>query len=181
MIMFFNYPSLELVVIAFGALILYFLVVGIVYRRRLIAAWNKTLHQPIAENSNHLQARGVSWASEQLLPPLIDKPADHPVEQAGFYDDNDLPDFEIMDDDENVLLKEAEKVVEEIQEVIDHIASSPANAEEVFTKVRNIVSAYTFFMDTEYYDAINSFVAITVQRDCDLSFTQKDLKALWQS
>lgn len=115
---------------------------------------------------------------EQLLPPLIDKPADHPVEQAGYYPEEE-PEFEMIDNQENVLLKEAEKVVEEIQDVVDHIASRPANPEEVFTKIRAIVSQYSFFLETEYYDAINSFVAVTVQRDCDLQLEKEDLKMLW--
>jgi hypothetical protein len=120
-----------------------------------------------------------AWASEQLLPHLIDKPADHPVEQAGIYEDEDDTVYEMVDMEDVTLLKEAEKVVEEIQDVVDHIASYPPDREEVFTKIKAIVCQYRLFMDTEYYDAINSFVAVTVQRDCAINFPLHDLKALW--
>lgn len=77
------------------------------------------------------------------------------------------------------LLKEAELVVEKIQDVVDHIASRPANPEEVYTKIQAIVSDYSFFFDTEYYDAINNFISVTVHRDCDLQLTEDEIKGLW--
>jgi hypothetical protein len=89
----------------------------------------------------------------------------------------------MADEDEGFLLKSAENVVEQIQLVVDEIAAGPspypANPEEVFTKIRAIVSQYRIFENTEYYDAINNFVAVTVQRDCDLALTPDDLKGLW--
>lgn len=119
---------------------------------------------------------------ERFIAPLIDKPADHPtavMEQDPDPDEEETYLFEPVDDEESMLLKEAEKVVEKIQDVVDHIASLPANPDEVFTKIRAIVSQYTFFENTEYYEAINNFVQVTVQRDCDLALTVEDLTALW--
>jgi hypothetical protein len=46
---------------------------------------------------------------------------------------------EMLEDDDSILLKEAERIVEEIQGVITHIASNLPNPEEVFTRIRAIV------------------------------------------
>lgn len=113
---------------------------------------------------------------------LIDKPfeqfghAPHFIEHGGPDDEEQ---YELLDDDNNVLLKEAERVVEEIQTTITHIASKPPNPEEVFSKIRAIVSQYSIFQNTEYYEAINSFVSITVERDCNIKYSAQDLQALW--
>ena len=44
-----------------------------------------------------------------------------------------------MLEDDSILLKEAERVAGEIQDVITHIASNPPNPEDVFTRIRAIV------------------------------------------
>lgn len=131
--------------------------------------------------------RASSKTTDAYFSPLIDKPGDHPIHQAAVqatadeYSDDDTM---VMDDEvETFLLKSAENVVEQIQAVVDDIVDGPsphpANPEEVFTRIRAIISQYRIFENTEYYDAINNFVAVTVQRDCDLALTPDDLKGLW--
>ncbi len=117
----------------------------------------------------------------ELIPRLIDKPADHPSEQAGLYSSTDGDDNleMVQTEHDNQLLKAAERVVEDIQAVVDAIIARPANPDEVYTQVRAIVSQYTFFEDTEYYEAINSFVSVTLQRECDLTLTPEELHSLW--
>ena len=89
------------------------------------------------------------------------------------------PKLEIVEDEETALLKAAEIVVEKVQDVVNHIASSPPNPEEVFTKIKAIVGRYRIFENTEYFEAINSFIAITVERDCGIQFTKDELMQLW--
>jgi hypothetical protein len=171
-----NQTSTSLFIIILGCIALYILVVGLIYGRKVLSVWAK----PIAETAptRLFSIQSNLSAREQLLPPLIDKPADHPIEKAGIFTEKE-PEFEMLDDEENILLMEAEKVVEEIQEVVNSISTRPANPDEVFTKIRAIVSQYSFFKETEYYDAINSFVVVTVQRDCDLQLEKEDLTSLW--
>ena len=113
---------------------------------------------------------------------LIDKPIDLTQEHATVNLEDDPfedPHLELVNDAGTLLLKEAEKIVEQIQETVNHIASNPPNPEEVFSKIRAIVSRFRIFEDTEYYDAINSFVAITVERDCSIQLSQDEIRALW--
>ena len=184
--MFFHFPppllpttaSLLIVVLP---LLVFILIAFINYRKRLSAV--------LDHGSAQLQMKSSTKAAESFFSPLIDKPADHPVHQTAeeiYTRDYSEDDVMIMsDEDEGFLLKSAEHVVEQIQSVVDEIAATPgphpANPEEVFTKIRAIVSQYPIFENTEYYDAINNFVAVTVQRDCDLALTADDLRGLWWS
>ena len=117
------------------------------------------------------------------FPSLIDRPVagnieDFEVTLGDSYEDEES-DVEFVDTEESRLLKEAEKVVSEIQEVVDNIASYPPNPEEVKSKVRNVLKQYSIFQNTEYYEAINNFVALTVERDCKVSFRKDELPTLW--
>lgn len=91
----------------------------------------------------------------------------------------DEMEIEFIEDAQNILLKEAERVVEQIQDTIDHIASNPPNPEEVTTKIRTLVLPYQIFLDTEYYDSINTYIALAVERDCAIKLSADELKALW--
>ena len=179
--MFYNLPTPQLIFILVGTACLYLLILGIVYGRKLITAWRSGQFLPAFRLSAAVQPAANAWPKSDSFPPLIDKPADHPSEQAGLYQTApDDPHFEMVEDDGfTTLLKEAERVVEQIKDTINNIATLPANPEEVFTKIRAIVSEYRIFLETEYYDAINSFIAVTVQRECELSWTAEDLTALW--
>jgi hypothetical protein len=70
-------------------------------------------------------------------------------------------------------------VIELIQVEIDHIASNPPNPEELFTKLRNIVRQYRIFENTEYFEPINRYIALAVNRDCDIQWAEQDLLVLW--
>lgn len=87
---------------------------------------------------------------------------------------------EMLEDDDSILLKEAERVVEEIQVSINHIASHPPNPEEVFTKIRAIVRQYRIFENTEYFEAINAFISQVVGREYGIQWTAEDLLVLWK-
>jgi hypothetical protein len=88
--------------------------------------------------------------------------------------------LEMLEDDDYILVKEAEKVVEQIQVEINHIASNPPNPEEVFSKINSIVRQYRIFENTEYFEPINRFVALAVQRDCNIQWTEQQILALWK-
>lgn len=89
--------------------------------------------------------------------------------------------LELVEDEESLLLKTAEKLVDEVQEIVTfHIASFPPNPDEVYTKIKAHLSGYSILCNTEYEDAINRFIAVTVKRDCELELTEKELSLLWQ-
>ena len=112
------------------------------------------------------------YKAEMSLPPEISG--------IGVSDAEDIDDLEFVNEDlENILLKEAEIVVEKIQEQLKHIASNPPNPEEVTSKIRAIVNPYQLFNDTEYYGAINTFIALSVERECGIQLSSDEIKALW--
>ena len=88
--------------------------------------------------------------------------------------------LEMLDDDDAILIKEAEKVTEQIQEQINHMASNPPNPEEAYTKIGAIVRQYKIFENTEYFEPINRFIALAVNRDCNIQWTERELLALWK-
>lgn len=115
-------------------------------------------------------------------PPLIERPIIEFDENTTITIERETaeePKLEVIDDEESALLKAAEIVVEKVQDVISNIASNPPNPEEVTSKIRTIVHPYLIFHGTEYFDAINSFIAISVERDCNIKLTKEDLLALW--
>lgn len=172
-------PTTASLLVVLLPLLAFVLIAVINYRKRLSAI--------ISDGSANLQLKVSAKTTDPFFSPLIDKPIDEPIHQpvpesaAAAYSDED--DMVMANEEEGFLLKSAELVVEQIQSVVDEIAARPnphpANPEEVFTKIRAIVSQYPIFENTEYYDAINNFVAVTVQRDCDLALTPDDLKGLW--
>jgi len=167
--------------ISIGTVCLYLLILGSVFGRKLVSGLGRSFREPAAPLSTLQVASAGNPALIDTLPPLIDKPADHPTEQTRTYESYDDPYAELVDETSLTLLRSAENVVEQIQDTIDHVASRPVNREEVLSKIHAIVSQYGFFEETEYYDAINSFVAVTVERDCELTLTEDELKSLWLS
>jgi hypothetical protein len=179
--MFYNFSPHGLVFGLVGALVLYLVIITIAYGKKIFNL-GRLLGHPIVQTAGSSVAASANARADHF-PPLIDKPADHPVEQA-LYEGIDTDDnFLEMTEDEGAttLLKEAEHVVEEIQYVVNNIASYPANPDEVCSKIRAVVSRYRLFIETDYYDAINNFIVVTVERDCDLTLTEEDLTALWHS
>jgi hypothetical protein len=166
-----------------GILILYLSVAVYSYRKK----WASL--QTLFRSKASLQTQGAgnpacaATGYADIMPPLIDRPYASVV-----YDDEEpqrgpSPEdlyYDLEEDEKNVLLLEAEKVVEQIQETLNHIASNPPNREEVVTKISAIVSDYSLFHETEYFDAINSFISITVKRDCNIDMTKEEIADLWQ-
>lgn len=114
-------------------------------------------------------------------PALIDRPileeehATITVER-GYTED---PKLEMVEDEETALLKAAEIIVEKVQDTVTSLSNTAPNSDDVFTKIKSIVNQYTIFYGTEYFDAINSFIAITVERDCNIKFSKDQLLQLW--
>lgn len=117
-----------------------------------------------------------SETDKMSLPPAITSSliSEHELEA------EDAAQLEFLDDnDGSALLKEAEKVVDGVQDTINHIASSPPNPEEVFSKIKCVVSPYKLLLETEYYDSINTYIALAVERDCGIKLSSEELQALW--
>ncbi|MDF2190514.1 hypothetical protein [Paraflavitalea sp. CAU 1676] len=114
----------------------------------------------------------ASGRVEMSLPP--DTPG------IGVSEAEDVDDLEFVNEDlDNLLLREAEFVVEKIQDQLKHVASNPPNPEEVTSKIRSIINPYQLFNDTEYYGAINTFIALSVERECGIQLSSDEIKALW--
>lgn len=119
------------------------------------------------------------------------EPSHIPTELLPVQDVDDISDVvawsDITDDNvvewiieaESVLLSEAEFVMGEVQDVLNHIASNPPNPEEVTSKIGAIVSAYTILENTEYYEQVNQYISTAVKRDTGLVLTKADIHALW--
>lgn len=112
-------------------------------------------------------------SSKMTLPPTVNSSL---IEEELVEEDGPL---EFLDDEGSVLLKEAEKVVDRIQDTINHIASNPPNPEEVTSKIRAVVSPYKLLLETEYFDSINTYIALAVERDCGIKLSPEDLQTLW--
>jgi hypothetical protein len=181
--MFHNVSAPEVAFIALGTLSLYVMIMAIAYCKKWIGPWGRFFGGRMAPAVATAGQAANSWDKRDAFPPLIDKPADHPEEQSRFYGESEDGQayFEPVEEEEGTttLLKEAEKVVERIQGVIEHIESNPANPDEVKSKLKAVVSKYRIFVNTEYYEAINNFIAISVERDCDLHLAEEDLHTLW--
>lgn len=121
-------------------------------------------------------------ASTGYPPALIDRPGvdqdDHASisVQRNYTED---PKLEFIEDEETALLKAAEIIVEKVQDAVNSLSSTSPSPGDVFTRIKAIVSQYTIFDGTEYFDAINSFIAVTVERDCNIRFTKDQLLELW--
>jgi hypothetical protein len=172
--MFSNITGPQFLLIIGGFIVTYYAVLALFFRRKLIAGLTPTKGRTLQATQagpnttrHELIARPVEVDGEPLEILLEKQP-----------DDDDT--LEILQDDDYILVKEAEKVVEQIQVEINHIVSNPPNPEEVFSKINAIVRQYRIFENTEYFEPINRFVALAVQRDCNIQWTEKDIMALWK-
>jgi hypothetical protein len=100
-------------------------------------------------------------------------------EMASVEESNEDDLMEMVVGAESVLLQEAESVVNELEGVITNFAASPSSEAEMYGKIKSIVSCYSLFQDTEYYEAINNFIRIVVSRECNLKWSDAELHALW--
>lgn len=177
--------SSQIFTIAIATIAFYGLIIAFVYLRKYLALSPKPLTVPVSTSQSSLIGPVISSPVMPLSPApvLVQDGGDDgdEVETDEWFDEFDGPDADLPSTDEqySTLLKEAERVVEQIQQAVDTVTQRPADPEEVFSKVHAIVSEYNFFFDTDYYDAINRFVAVTVHRDCDIELSEDDLKALW--
>ncbi|MDP1763943.1 MAG: hypothetical protein Q8L07_08665 [Sediminibacterium sp.] len=80
---------------------------------------------------------------------------------------------ELIEDDETVLLVEAEKLINDIESVV-------RTNQDVYLRLTQLLSGYNLFYNTEYHDAINRFIAVVLKRDCNLELSETELAALWQ-
>lgn len=165
--------STTLIVIA-GFVALYYIILAVFFRKKLSFCFGRA--------KEGTPSQFTTMNATDFPHQLIDRPGIEEDEIAvvlGREKDPKEWEVEMVEDEESVLLKAAEIVVEKVQDVVGHIASNPPNPEEVYSKIRAIVNQYQIFHNTEYFDAINSFIAITVDRDCGIKLTKEELLSLW--
>ncbi|GEP94504.1 hypothetical protein CCY01nite_07640 [Chitinophaga cymbidii] len=159
-------------VIVIGLLVIYY---WFLYRKGILKPQNiKTV---LAESTPlHTDIIPRMQQAQQTVPPMSLPPAaDHVL----ISEPEDETGLEILEDEDTILLKEAENIVDKIQDTINHIASQPPNPEEVSTKIRSIVQPYQLLLDTEYFDSINTYIALSVERDCGIKLTTEEIQSLW--
>jgi hypothetical protein len=78
----------------------------------------------------------------------------------------------LVEDDETVLLMEAEKLISEIESIV-------ATNHDVYAKLNRLLSGFNLFYNTDYHEAINRFIAVTVKRECNMSLSAEELASLW--
>ena len=174
MCMFSYLTGQQFLLLTAGFFALYYGVIALYYRRRP--------EQP-AFSTNNQAVPNTRTAIIGNPQELIGAPAPEWEEELEMFlepESGRTYSVEMLEDDDSILLKEAERVVEEIQDVITHIASNPPNPEEVFTKIRAIVRQYRIFENTEYFEAINAFIAQVVGRECGIQWTRDDLLVMWK-
>ena len=163
----------EIVVVAIlGVLGLYY---WWLYRTGVLKISKVHLHEEPLINDDIIprQPFRQSTYTNMELPPSVEIDLEH---EPDTIDDSGL---EMLDDDDQILLKEAEKIVEKIQDTINHIASAPPNPEEINSKIRSILMPYKFIQETEYFDSINTYIGLSVERDCGITLTQSELTSFW--
>lgn len=173
-VMFSSSIPLILLMIGAGLALAFIVVQSLVSRRKLAVV--PSLQPPITGASKQN-------ASTPVTNDFITR-AIEPVNEYELFlsDDVDFhPEWEIVEDERTVLLKEAENVVEHVQDIVSHVASNPPNEQEVVSKLNGLLNKYGLFEQTEYYDAINRFVLITVQRDLGITLDQSTVESLWLS
>jgi hypothetical protein len=142
----------------------------------------KKISPNLFKSKNNPSLQFSQPATSGYPPALIDRPILDQDEHATITRENayaEDPKIEIIEDEETALLKAAEIIVEKVQDTVTNLASTSPNANDVFTRIKSIVSQYRIFDGTEYFDAINSFISVTVERDCNIKFTKDQLLQLW--
>lgn len=163
-----------------GQAFLWLLPVGcVLYYLALALAFRKKLSSPLSAVAGpHLQARATSLQAD-LIGRSIDIPVS-PLELA--YDPNweEPPVVEMLDDQDSMLVKQAEKVVEAIDTAFAHFAPARVDEQHLRETVSSILSKYDIFYATEYFEAINSFIAQAIEQHFGLSWDQQAILPLWR-
>lgn len=163
-----NFAGIE--ILAVMAVIVVALYYFILHKTGILKPVSTVANAPVLAHTPILPIMGAETLSQNVmtLPPPIESP------------EIDWEEVEYqVDDESNILLKEAERIVDKIQDAISHIASNPPNHTEVTSKIRSIVLPYQIFLETEFYDSINTYVSLAVERDCAIKLSTDDIRALW--
>lgn len=78
----------------------------------------------------------------------------------------------LIEEADTVLLLEAEKLVTEVEV----IAKSKFR---VYEKLKELIPGFALLHKTEYYEPCNKFIFLTLQRECGLELTEKELASFW--
>ena len=179
-----NFQPVQMTLMGILIISTFLVAVAIAYRKKLLVTWGKVLDKSAAPGPDPVSSHRFAAAAADLLPRLIDRPEAPPADESGYFEeDDDEARYELVDDEDLTLLKTAESIVADIQLQVDRIVSRPASPDEVFSEVcsniHGILRDMSFIHNTEYYDAINSFIAVTVQRDCHLQLSKDEIQSLW--
>jgi hypothetical protein len=79
----------------------------------------------------------------------------------------------LLEEADTVLLLEAEKLISEVEA----IASSKV---DVYGKLQIAIPGFMLLFKTKYYEPVNEFIALTVNRETGVELSEKELTALWK-
>jgi hypothetical protein len=143
MVMFTNLSGQMFLLLIAGFIVAYYLIIALCYHRRVFPNLLpvkppvlQTVQRQPSSFPHDLIARPVE-VNEEGVEILLER---QPEEEST---------LEMLDDDDSILIKEAEKVIEQIQEQINHIASirptrrkptprsGPSSVSTAFSRIRN--------------------------------------------
>jgi hypothetical protein len=78
----------------------------------------------------------------------------------------------LIEEADTVLLLEAEKLIAEVETIA-------ASKVDVYAKLQTAIPGFMLLHKTKYYEPVNQFIYLTVQRECATELCEKELAALW--
>lgn len=78
----------------------------------------------------------------------------------------------LLEEADTVLLLEAEKLISEVETIA-------ASKVDVYSKLQRVIPGFMLLFKTKYYDPVNEFIALTVNRETGVELSERELTALW--
>jgi len=78
----------------------------------------------------------------------------------------------LIEEADTVLLLEAEKLVSEVETIV-------ASKVDVYEKLQQVIPGFALLHKTDYYDPINTFIAMAVKSETGIELSEKELAGLW--
>jgi hypothetical protein len=78
----------------------------------------------------------------------------------------------LIEEADTVLLLEAEKLISEVETIA-------ASKVDVYGKLQMAIPGFMLLFKTKYYEPVNEFISLTVNRETGIELSEKELVALW--
>lgn len=78
----------------------------------------------------------------------------------------------LIEEAHTVLLLEAEKLIAKVEEIA-------VSKTDVRDKLHQLLPGFLLLYKTQYYEPVNQFIFLTIQRECGIELTDKELASFW--